>query len=48
MKISKQLIQAIALALTVVTISACTKEKPIPPSDNPETSIPNCPLCGCG
>ena len=48
MKISKQLIHAIAVAVAVVTISACTKQKPVPPNNDPETGVFNCPACGRG
>lgn len=51
MKVSKSLIQAIAVAVTVATtVSACTKEQPTSPEgteinkQNPD----GCPACGMG
>lgn len=48
MKISKSLIQAIAIAVTVSTVTtACTKETPVNP-DGTTVKKDNCPACGMG
>jgi hypothetical protein len=48
MKISKSLLQAIAIAVVIgTTVQACTKETPV----NPSTQKPpadSCPACGMG
>ncbi len=47
MKISKTLIQAIAVAVTLSTVaSACTKEKPTDPTEAQKGG--GCPGCGMG
>ena len=53
MKISKSLLQAIAVDVTISTVSACTKEKSTQPNDDPNQknkveNHDNCPACGMG
>ena len=51
MKLSKPLLQAIAVAVTVSTISSCAKEKiidPKAPKGEQQNQLPGCPACGMG
>ena len=53
MKISKSLLQAIAIAVAIGTVSACTKDKTTQPNDegNQKSKVENhdnCPACGMG
>ena len=51
MKVSKSLLQAIAVAVTLTTTQACTKEKAVNPQDgdaDKKTTDYNCPPCGRG
>ena len=51
MKLSKSLLQAMAVAVTVTTISACAKDKVINAKDSKtgQQQVPyNCPACGMG
>ncbi|ADB39176.1 hypothetical protein [Spirosoma linguale] len=51
MKLSKSLLQAIAVAVTVTTISSCAKDKVIDPKapNGEQQKVPyNCPGCGMG
>ncbi len=51
MKLSKSLLQAIAIAVTVTTISSCANDKVIDPKspNGEQQKVPlNCPACGMG
>ncbi len=49
MKVSKSVLQAIAVAVTITaTTSACTKEKVVAPKTEQHHSDFNCPACGRG
>ena len=51
MKLSKSILQAMAIAVTVTTVSACAKDKVIDPKDSKtqQQKVPdNCPACGMG
>lgn len=51
MKLSKPLLQAIAVAITVTTISSCTKDKVIDPKEpkgEQQREPYDCPACGMG
>jgi hypothetical protein len=54
MKLSKALLQALALAVAANTVVACTKDGSVNPqgenpSGQPKTQVPyDCPACGMG
>ncbi len=51
MKLSKSLLQAMAIAVTVTTISSCTKGKVIDPKEpiGQQQKVPySCAACGMG
>jgi hypothetical protein len=47
MKIPKTILQAVAVAVTVSTVAACTVAEIIKPKKE-NTQIDNCPACGLG
>lgn len=55
MKLSKPLLQALAVAVTVAAVSSCTKDKTVDPEGvsaekkaEKKGEIYNCPACGMG
>jgi hypothetical protein len=48
MKISKSLLQALAIAVTVALAESCTKQPPVDPNQEIQKQPYNCPACGMG
>lgn len=49
MKLAKPLLQSIAVAVAVSTVSACDIMKPVKPKTKVEKKLPyDCPGCGLG
>jgi hypothetical protein len=48
MKISKSLLQAIAVAVTITLAESCTKQPPVNPNQELKKQGYDCPGCGMG